>query len=136
VNIEEPEKVYQGQFQQYKPDPSFDEEDGLFLFGLAAAGQKCRSTRQQDKYGRTKMGNPPGKIKDGRGFFRIEGIEDKGIPMEIITGMVKRHDDHDQTTKQVDRRDAVSRFQVHARKRAEKVNLFAESTILKDKRLP
>jgi len=53
------------------------------------------------------MGYPPGKENNGSCLMQIERIVNKSIGMEIIAGVIKRHDDHDGAAQQIDRFDPV-----------------------------
>jgi hypothetical protein len=47
------------------------------------------------------MGDPSAHEKDNAGFGQVERVKNKSVGMEIISRMVKRHDDHNGATQQV-----------------------------------
>ena len=63
--------------------------------------EKRPDTRGEHKYGSAKVRDPAREEKGGGGTAEIVGLEGEGAGVEIITGVIERHDDHDETTERV-----------------------------------
>lgn len=100
-------KIDNNDLYDQQPNSSFDQKQAQFFFAFTTALKKSSRACKKNKNGCAEMRDPPGEIKNGCCRSQVKRVIGPGWLVKKITGMVKRHDDHDQTAKQVDRIDAV-----------------------------
>ena len=64
--------------------------------------EKRPGTRGEHEYWSAEVRDPAREEKGGGATAKIVGLKGEGGGVEIVTGVIERHDNHDETTERVD----------------------------------
>ena len=102
MRIECPADGDDEEFGYDQPDPPGQEKKGqrftAILYSVQAGGDAC----QQHEYRCAEMSDPAGEEQGDAGLMKVGGIEQVSAAVEIIPGVIERHDDHDDTSQEID----------------------------------
>src|SRR6185437_12374405 len=102
MHVEGPANRDDGELDKDEPDSAGQQEERRRLSAFLYAIEKGGGAGEEHKDGGAEMGDPAGEEEEIIGPGHVRRVVEIGVAIEIIAGMVEGHEDHDDTSEQVD----------------------------------